>query len=255
MEGSSGLQIGWAGNVAGATLSLCGADCGLVGLMGCSAGGTWVCCIQGAGAVSLPFLAQSPTSETCWTQAGSAQSRLGSLWWHVCSTRSAYTHDMQRSKWLRKGPEGLLTWAGFHFVELQTDPAESFKCLGPASCQRRGWPIHLRAGPAWTRAWVWFDTNARSPGGCAGEERGVWNQPGSSRAKMEQKLASLSLPDPRVYGVTLPRVPHSICFSSFRYPALLMNTSLPQIMVMWPCGCVWSWCMRCLEKDTVHSQF
>lgn len=45
-------------------------------------------------------------------------------------------------------------------------------------------------------------------------ERDVWSQPGSSRAKREQKLASLSLPDLYVYGVTLPRVPHSICFSS-----------------------------------------
>lgn len=41
----------------------------------------------------------------------------------------------------------------------------------------------------------------------------------------------------RAYGVAFPRVPHhSICFSSFCYPALLMNTTLPQIMLMWPYG-------------------
>lgn len=160
-----------------------------------------------AGAVLLPFLAQSLTSEMLWTRAGSAQTHPGSLWWHVCSTRSAYTHDKQRSKRLHKGPEELLTWAGFHFVGLQTGPAESFRYLGPASC--------LMAGPTWTWAWAWFDTDSRSPGGCAGEERVMWSQPGSSRAKREQKLASLSLPDLCVYGVMLPRVPNSICFSSF----------------------------------------
>lgn len=196
MESLSGMQIGWARNGAAAP-SLCGVGCGLVGPMGCSIGGTWVCCIQGQEQLHCLFWHRARPKKCSEPKLALCRPILGAFG-GMFALPEVLTHMISRdASGSTKDPEGLLTWAGFHFFEL---PAESFRYLGPASCQWRSWLIHLRADPTWTWAWVWFDTNARSPGGCAGEERDVWSQPGSSRAKMEEKLASLSLPDPCVWS-------------------------------------------------------
>lgn len=147
MEGLSGLQIVCARNVAAPEQNLCGAELGLAGQ----------CC-----------------GNTGWMQ-DQVQKWFNCLSWHRASPNKhfepklalhrpisgifgstfappegLYTCDVQRSKWLHREPEGLLIWAKFHLVELQTGPADIFRYLSPASCRRRdrslpGW-CHVNTG-------------------------------------------------------------------------------------------------------------
>lgn len=152
MESLSGLQIGCARNVAAPELNLCGADYGLAGLVSCSAVGTWIYAVSRARCRSslTAFLGTEPdlinTLNPSWLCTDPS--------WESLVARLLYQKGLHmgcaEKQVAPQRDREIDVWAEFHFVELWTSPAESFRYLSPAFCQRTGWSpqgwCHLNTG-------------------------------------------------------------------------------------------------------------
>lgn len=184
MESLSDLQIGCARNVAAPEVNLCEADYGLAELMGCSAVGTWVCCIQGQVQEQFNCLSWHRARPNKHVEPKLALHRpilgvfggtfaLPEVLTRVISREVSGSTEDQRDYWFG------LSCALLSSRQALQNPSGIW-ALYPV---REG---DLRAGATWTLAWVLCGPKASSPGDCAGENRDAWSQHGSSMAKMEK---------------------------------------------------------------------